>query len=116
MITCRELAELLIDFSSGEILAERRDHVEQHLRRCPSCVAYLESYRLTIQMAHQVPCAPLPPRLVRQLRALLQEAGRIQRLESHGGTPGAEEGPRTSCKKRFRGARRPQACLPALSG
>jgi hypothetical protein len=65
MITCRQLAELLLDVESGEIVLEHREHVEQHLRVCSSCVAYLESYQLTIRMARQLPRPPLPPHLER---------------------------------------------------
>ncbi len=31
MMTCRELAELLIDFVSGELAPEHQERVEQHL-------------------------------------------------------------------------------------
>jgi anti-sigma factor RsiW len=75
MITCRELADLLIDFSSGDLSPEHREHVEAHLGHCPSCVAYLEGYRLTIEMARELPRPPLPPNLARQLRALLEGRG-----------------------------------------
>jgi len=78
MITCRELAELLLDFVAGQLPPERREHVEQHLGLCSSCVAYLEGYRLTVRMTRQLPRPPLPPDLARQLLALLEESGRSQ--------------------------------------
>ncbi len=78
MITCRELAELLFDFVAGQLPPEHREHVERHLDLCPSCVAYLEGYRLTVQMTRQLPCPSLPPDLARQLRALLEESERHQ--------------------------------------
>jgi anti-sigma factor RsiW len=48
-MTCRELVELLIDFVSDELPAEHRLRIEQHLRRCPPCEAYLASYQMTIR-------------------------------------------------------------------
>jgi anti-sigma factor RsiW len=72
-MTCRELVELLIDFVSDELPAEHRQRVEQHLRRCPPCVAYLDSYQVTIRLTKQLPCEPLPPELEARLRAVLQE-------------------------------------------
>ncbi len=73
MISCRQLAELLADSASpGQVPSEHQESVEQHLRRCPCCAAYLESYHLTIRLAGQLPRAPLPPGLAQQLRALLQ--------------------------------------------
>ncbi len=76
MITCRELAELLSDFVAGQLPPDCREHVEQHLGRCPSCVAYLEGYRLTVQMTRQLPHLTLPPGLAQQLLALLETSER----------------------------------------
>jgi anti-sigma factor RsiW len=67
-MTCRELAELLIDFVADELPPERRQLLEEHLSLCPPCVAYLESYRLTIQLTRRLPCAPLPAELVARLK------------------------------------------------
>jgi anti-sigma factor RsiW len=67
MISCRELVELLCDYVSDELPPERRDHVDQHLRHCPSCAAYLQSYTSVIQMTRSLPAAPLPPGLVQRL-------------------------------------------------
>jgi anti-sigma factor RsiW len=82
MINCRELAEFLIDFVSDELPAEHRAHIEQHLKLCPPCVAYLESYRMTIRLTKRLPCEPLPPELEKRLRAALEE------LRREGNPPG----------------------------
>jgi anti-sigma factor RsiW len=74
MITCRELLDLLFDYTSGDLLVEQQVGVEQHLSSCGRCAAFVESYRLIIRMARQLPRSPLPPHLERQLRALLQES------------------------------------------
>jgi anti-sigma factor RsiW len=73
MITCRELVELLADLVSDQLPAERRDHVELHLSQCPSCLAYLESYRTLVAVSRRLPVAPLPARLEQRLRKLLRE-------------------------------------------
>jgi predicted anti-sigma-YlaC factor YlaD len=78
MISCRQLAELLFDFSYDQIPLQQRACVEQHLCVCSSCVAYVESYRRLIRLARQLPRAPLPPHLAEKIRALLEEAGRAQ--------------------------------------
>ncbi len=72
-MTCRELVELLIDFVSDDLPAEHRERLEQHLRRCPPCEAYLASYRMTIRLTRQLPCEPLPPELEARLRSALKE-------------------------------------------
>jgi anti-sigma factor RsiW len=82
MITCRQLAELLIDFVSGSLPPDHQQRVEQHLHDCPPCVTYLETYKLTIQMTRQLPCQPLPPALVQRLREILEE---IRKEQAPGG-------------------------------
>jgi anti-sigma factor RsiW len=78
MITCRELCELLIDFVADELPPDHRAHVEQHLKRCPPCVAYLETYKLTIQLTRKLPCQPLPDGLKERLRQALEDIRRQQ--------------------------------------
>src|SRR5262245_7980905 len=73
LMTCRELVELLIDFVSDELPPEHRQRIEQHLRCCPPCEAYLASYQTTIRLTRQLPCEPLPPQLEQRLRAALRE-------------------------------------------
>jgi len=82
MITCRELVELLIDFVADQLTAEQRECVEHHLRDCSSCVAYVESYRCTVQLTRQLPCAPLPVELQTLLQAILEDNGKAQGTQS----------------------------------
>lgn len=72
-MTCRELVELLIDFVSDELPVDQRQRLEQHLRRCPPCEAYLDSYRTTIRLTRQLPCEPIPPELKARLISALRE-------------------------------------------
>jgi anti-sigma factor RsiW len=73
MITCRELAELLVDFITGELPPDHHRRIEQHLMDCQPCETYVETYRLTIKLTRQLPCQPLPPALVEKLRKALEE-------------------------------------------
>jgi anti-sigma factor RsiW len=72
-MTCREMAELLIDYVSGELAPELSDHIRQHLCRCPPCGVYLETYQLTIKITRQLPPAPVPPELMARLRAAVEQ-------------------------------------------
>ncbi len=62
MMTCRELAELLLDYIDGDLPQEYRDIIGQHLRLCPPCLYYLESYQVTIRISKQLPPARRTPR------------------------------------------------------
>jgi hypothetical protein len=74
-MNCKELVDLLIDFVADELPADQCERISQHLNKCPPCVVYLETYRLTIQMTRKLPCQPLPPQLVERLRQALKEIG-----------------------------------------
>ncbi len=56
-MNCRELAELLLDFVNGELAAEQCQCLEEHMHACPPCEVYVETYRLTIRLTRQLPCA-----------------------------------------------------------
>jgi len=71
-VNCRQVIELLIDYVSGECCPEVRHHIDEHLNRCPPCVVYLDTYRVTIQISRQLPPAPMPPQLAAKLRQLLE--------------------------------------------
>ena len=47
-MTCRECAEFLADYVSGDVAAEVCATFEQHLTRCPNCMTYVKQYRTTI--------------------------------------------------------------------
>jgi anti-sigma factor RsiW len=71
-MTCCEVVEFLMHYLDGELPEEQRAVFEAHLRRCPPCVAYLESYQISIQMVkivHRASCPEkehaLPEELVR---------------------------------------------------
>jgi len=71
-MTCRELADLLIDLFSGDLPHEFRAQIEHHLKKCPPCVAYIKTYELTIRWTKKLPCQPLPPELEKRLKAAVE--------------------------------------------
>lgn len=57
-ITCRQLISFIADYLDGGLDADARFEFERHLGVCPSCRAYLASYRETIQMAKAASTEP----------------------------------------------------------
>jgi anti-sigma factor RsiW len=88
MMTCRELAEILLDFVTGELPPELCRRLEQHLRLCSACSAYLDSYRTTTALPRWLPPAPLPPRLTTRLRMILDLECRVRDDRAEGGGGG----------------------------
>jgi len=52
---CRQLAEFLMDYVSGELPEENRALFELHLSRCRNCHEYLVQYESTIK-AGKIAC------------------------------------------------------------
>ncbi len=70
-VDCRQLADLLFDFVSGELSEERKSLLEEHLRRCPPCLIQVETYRVTIRLSRQLPQVAMSPEFEERLMALL---------------------------------------------
>jgi anti-sigma factor RsiW len=74
-MTCREFAEFLDNYLAGTLLAEERNAFDRHLDVCEHCVAYLDSYRRTVDACRvlggdqeEVP-ADVPDELVQAILA-----------------------------------------------
>jgi anti-sigma factor RsiW len=49
-VTCREFAEFMIDYTSGELPPDQRAEFERHVSVCPNCGKYLTSYQETVKL------------------------------------------------------------------
>jgi anti-sigma factor RsiW len=49
-LTCREFVEFLDDYLADGLPPDRRSEFNDHLARCPSCVAYLKSYAASVEL------------------------------------------------------------------
>jgi anti-sigma factor RsiW len=52
-MTCRELADFLMDYLNEDLTAEVRAAFDRHLALCPNCVAYVKTYRTTIELGRR---------------------------------------------------------------
>jgi anti-sigma factor RsiW len=52
-VTCREFADFIADYLSGELPAGTRMSFDDHLKVCPNCVSYLSNYRDTIALGRR---------------------------------------------------------------
>jgi anti-sigma factor RsiW len=43
-VTCREFADFIMDYMTGELPVSERALFERHLQRCPHCPEYLRQY------------------------------------------------------------------------
>jgi anti-sigma factor RsiW len=75
MMTCKELAELLMAYCDGELPAECCELICQHIRLCSPCHHFLESYQITMRICRDLPGADMPEHLVEKVRAAMKETG-----------------------------------------
>lgn len=54
LLTCKELLDFLLDYVDGQLPPGERVEFERHLAVCPPCVAYLDSYRQTIEIGQKL--------------------------------------------------------------
>lgn len=57
-LTCQTFIEFLDDFIDERLTPQARAEFDRHLAVCGSCLAYLESYRTTIELARETGGAP----------------------------------------------------------
>ena len=52
-MTCREFANFMMDYLSGELPSESRAAFDYHLSLCSNCRRYLASYRETVNLGRR---------------------------------------------------------------
>ena len=69
-MTCREFADFMADYLSGELSGEARRSFDHHLTLCVNCRIYLASYEETVKLgkaAFEDDDAAVPARVPEQL-------------------------------------------------
>jgi anti-sigma factor RsiW len=74
-VTCRELADFIADYLTGDLSAEIRAAFDHHLSLCPNCRRYLAGYEATVTLgrhAFDADDSPVPADVPEELvRAIL---------------------------------------------
>lgn len=81
-MTCRELADFLMDYLNEDLAADVRAAFDRHLALCPNCVAYVKTYRTTIELGRRAFAddeadagTEVPDELVRAILAATTDRG-----------------------------------------
>ena len=73
-LECREIAELLGDYFEGILPRQTLELIEWHVEGCAPCVAFLNTYRGTIDAARKLREIQIPPELKQRLLAVLRQS------------------------------------------
>jgi len=72
-MTCEEAIAVLDDYLEAVLGPDALASLEQHLRDCPPCVAYLNTYRRTREVAAGASRVAMPEEMKERLRRFLLE-------------------------------------------
>ena len=78
-MTCKEGIALLADYLDGALSADLARALEEHLRGCRACRAYLATYRKTKALAADANRVKMPEEMKTRLRQFLLRQLREER-------------------------------------
>ncbi len=67
MLTCRDIAELVTDYTEGRLSRWDRLRFQLHLGLCRNCRRYVRQVRATTSALGKLPPPPVPPELEDEL-------------------------------------------------
>ncbi len=72
---CDDVDQLLFDYSEGQLDPKTKQRIDEHLKDCPLCLKYLETYHATIAATHQHCChkGEMPPELRQKLQQFITQ-------------------------------------------
>ena len=71
-VDCRRIAELLGDYLDGTLPKATRELIEWHIESCAPCVAFVNTYRGTVDATRKLREATIPPELKQRLLSVLR--------------------------------------------
>ena len=72
---CEQATRLVTDYVSGDLDPQTVEIFEAHLKQCPDCVSFLETYKESIRAGKSLDCADMPASMESRLREFFR--GRI---------------------------------------
>ena len=72
-VTCEQVTGLILEYVSEDLDRATTRAFRSHLRECPDCVAFLNTYKKSIRTARSLRYQEIPAELQRRVRAFLTE-------------------------------------------
>ena len=72
-VRCREILDLLADYLDGSLPPETARSLEAHLEGCAPCIAFVNTYRGTVDAVRRLSESELPPELRDRLISFLKK-------------------------------------------
>lgn len=75
-IRCQEIVDLLADYIDGSLPVETAKSLEAHLEGCSPCIAFVNTYRGTVNAVRRLHETEIPPELRDRLVTFLEKQNR----------------------------------------
>ena len=72
MLTCKKAADLLFDFLENNLPTDVRQDMVAHLKDCPPCVQFVETYQKTTELCRAAMLNQPPEELSQRLMSFLR--------------------------------------------
>jgi hypothetical protein len=73
---CKQIADLVLNYLNDGLAPRIKRQFEQHLRICPDCVAFLNTYRRTVALTKSVRAREMPEKVRRKILIFLKARGK----------------------------------------
>ena len=73
MFSCKDSIDVLLEYLDGEMSAEQRTRLEDHLHGCSPCVEFLKSYKATPAICKKALKKEMPREIADRLTSFLRE-------------------------------------------
>ena len=71
-LTCERVTAVIRDYLAGELAPDLASAFEEHLRRCADCVAFLNTYKQTVQAVQSLSYEEIPAEMQIRVRQFLR--------------------------------------------
>jgi anti-sigma factor RsiW len=71
-LTCEQVTALIRDYLAGELDPDLASTFEEHLRRCSDCIAFLNTYKQTVQSVQSLSYDEIPAEMQTRVRQFLR--------------------------------------------
>ena len=73
VLTCEQITDLVLDYVAMVLDKGTTVVFEEHIRKCPDCMAFLNTYRKTIQATQSLRYEDIPADMQNRVRQFLIE-------------------------------------------
>ena len=70
--SCKKMTDLILNYLTDELSPSLKDEFERHLKICPDCVNFLNTYRKTVSQTRSLSSATIPAKVRRNVLAFLR--------------------------------------------